>query len=205
MRMGLLLWICAGAVALGAEENARTWNFDADKPGRIAAGFTGVTGQWEVVADDNAPSKGQVLAQVAKSEKPAFNVALAAEPKLKDVDLSVKMKAVAGAIDQGGGPVWRAKDGQNYYVARFNPLEDNYRLYHVVNGKRTQVQNAEVKLAEGWHTLRVTMKGDQIECFIDGQKHIEAKDTTLQEGGAIGLWTKADAQTRFDDLTVSGK
>jgi len=201
-RLVLALLFAAAAATLAAGE--KTWSFDADKAGQIAAGFTGAPGQWQVVADETAPSKPNVLAQLAKNEKSVYNVALATDTRFKDVDLSVKTKAVAGEGDQGGGLVWRAKDAQNYYVARFNPLEDNLRLYHVVVGKRTQLKSADTKLPAGWHTLRVTMKGDQIECFIDGQKYLELKDATLPDAGAIGLWTKADAQTLFDDLTVSG-
>jgi len=197
----LLLVVAAASVSAGE----KAWNFDADKAGQIAAGFTGAVGRWEVVADESAPSKPQALAQLAKSEKPAYNIALAGDTRLQDVDIAVKIKAVAGEIDQGGGLVWRAKDAQNYYVARFNPLEDNLRLYHIVAGKRTQLKSAEVELAKGWHTLRVTMQGDAIECYIDGKKCLEAKDATLADAGAVGLWTKADAQTHFDDLTVSGK
>lgn len=205
MRIAALAYVGVFCVALGAGEGARTWSFDSDKAGEAAAGFSPASGQWKVVADETAPSGKQVFEQQAKSEKPAFNLVLAGETKLKDVDLSVKLKSVAGEIDQGGGPVWRAKDAQNYYVARFNPLENNFRLYHFVGGVRTQLLSAKVTLGAGWHTLRVTMLGEQIECYLDGQKHLELKDATLSEAGAIGLWTKADAQTRFDDLTVSGK
>src|SRR6185312_9085510 len=119
----------------------------------------------------------------------------------KDVDLSVRLKAVAGETDQGGGLVWRAKDAQNYYLARYNPLEDNYRLYKVIDGKRTMFLNADIKHSAGWHDLRVTMNGKRIECYYDGKKYLEYEDESLPEAGRIGLWTKADAQSQFDDLT----
>jgi hypothetical protein len=115
------------------------------------------------------------------------------------------MKAIAGKEDQGGGLVWRAKDAKNYYVARYNPLEDNYRLYKVEKGKRTQLKSANIKPREGWHTLRVSMKGNVIECYYDGQKFLEAEDGTFSDSGKIGLWTKSDAQTHFDGLTVKGQ
>lgn len=183
----------------------RLWSFDADKAGAIAKGFTNEVGEWKVVADDTAPSKPNALAQSAKSDRPTFNVTLISDTHYKDVDISVKMKSVAGQIDQGGGVVWRAKDAKNYYVARYNPLEDNYRVYKVENGRRTQLQNADIKHSDGWHTLRVTMQGDHIECYYDGKKYLDHKDSTFKDAGKIGLWTKADAQTHFDDLTVSGK
>jgi hypothetical protein len=123
----------------------------------------------------------------------------------EDLELSVKMKAIAGKEDRGGGLIWRAKDSKNYYVARFNPLEGNYRLYKVDKGKRTLLKSADVKQTDGWHTLTITMKGHFIQCDYDGKKVLEAKDSTFQSAGQIGLWTKADAQSHFDDLTVSEK
>lgn len=198
--------------AVGADEKpkkseeakgTKVWRFEDDKPGAIAKGFTREVGEWNVVSDDTAPSKGQALAQEAKSSGGTFNLALVNDVSQKDVDLSVKMKAIAGGEDQGGGLVWRAKDAKNYYVARFNPLEDNYRVYKVVDGKRIQLGNADVKNTPGWRTLRVVMKGDQIECYLDDKKLMDMKDTTLAEAGKIGLWSKADAQSHFDDLTLS--
>jgi hypothetical protein len=189
-----------------AAQNAKmSWNFDTDKVGEIAKGFTSEVGKWEVLADDTAPSKPSVLAQMAKSSRATFNLTLATETNYKDVDITVKMKAIAGATDQGGGIVWRVRDAKNYYVARYNPLEDNYRLYHVVNGQRSELKSANIPHTLGWQTLRVTMTDDHIECYYDGKKYLDAKDSTFKEPGKIGLWTKADAQTHFDDLTVSGK
>jgi len=88
--------------------------------------------------------------------------------------------------------------------ARYNPLEDNYRLYKVENGKRTQLQSATITHSEGWHLLRVTMKDDRIECFYDGKKYLEGTDAAFKGAGKIGLWTKADAQSHFDDFTAAG-
>jgi hypothetical protein len=193
------------AAVVVAAQGKMSWNFDADKAGEIAKGFTNEVGKWEVVADNTAPSKPNVLAQLAKSSGPTFNIILVNDTNYKDVDITVKMNAIAGSTDQGGGIVWRAKDAKNYYVARFNPLEDNYNLYHVVNGRRSEIKGATVKSAPGWHTLRVTMTGDQIQCYLDGRKHLDAKDSTFKEAGKIGLWSKSDAQSHFDDLEVSGK
>ena len=146
---------------------------------------------------------GKALAQSAKNPNSVFNVTLISDTNAKDVDLSVRMKAIAGEHDQGGGLVWRAKDAKNYYLARYNPLEDNYRLYHVVGGKRTLIQNVDIAHSDGWHNLRITMTGDQITCYYDGRKYLEAKDSTLPESGKIGLWSKADAQSQFDDLALA--
>ncbi len=199
---GLMLAAVAG---VAAQNGNTSWNFDADKLGEIAKGFVNEVGKWEVVADSTAPSKPNVLAQLAKSAGPTFNLTLVSDTKYKDVDIAVKMKAIAGKTDQGGGIVWRAKDAKNYYVARFNPLEDNYNLYHVANGRRSEIKGSKAISTPGWHTLRVTMTGDRIQCFLDSQEYLDAKDPTLKEAGKIGLWTKSDAQSHFDDLTVSGK
>ena len=195
------------ATAAMSEESAKpvVFNFDADKAGDAPKGWQAAVGTWKVAADDTAPSKPNVLAQSAEGPSPQFNIALATATSFKDLDLSVKMKAVAGKTDQGGGPVWRARDAKNYYVCRWNPLEDNFRLYKVVDGKRTQLANADLKADAGWRTIRVTMKGDQIECTLDGKKVAEARDDTFKDAGKVGLWTKADAATHFDDLAVSGK
>lgn len=212
---GLLgLTLVAGGLCLAMDEkdekdekgekkgHGKHWSFDADKAGGATAGFKTAVGEWKVAADDSAPSKPNVLAQTAKNSGSTFNLVFVEGSSWKDLDVSVKMKAVAGDEDQGGGLVWRAKDAKNYYIARFNPLEDNHRLYKVVDGKRIQLASATVKPGAGWHELKVEMKGNGIECYLDGKKLLEAKDDTFKEAGMIGLWSKADAQSQFDDLKV---
>ena len=195
--------LLALALCLSASALEKSWNFDADKEGSVPEGFSVESGSWSVKAAD-APSKPNVVVQTARSDNHIFNIAVAKEPLLKDVDISVKFKSLAGETDQGGGLVWRYKDSKNYYIARYNPLEFNYRLYHVVDGKRTQLQSvSKIVLEPGWHTLRVTMAGEKIECFLDDKKHLETSDATFKHAGKIGLWTKADAQTEFDDLKAS--
>jgi hypothetical protein len=184
-----------------------------DDLGKLPAGWKAAqTGKgrsvWKVVADETAPSKsGLVLAQTSDDRDALFNLCVADEGSFKDVELSVAFKAVAGAKDQGGGLVWRYQDADNYYVARMNPLEDNFRVYKVVGGKRSkEFQDAEVKIPAGeWHTLKVKMMGDHIECFLDGKKYLDVKDDSITKAGKVGLWTKADAQTRFDQFQVSGQ
>ncbi len=188
-------------VLVAAEGSKRTWTFDDDTTGQIAKGFTNEVGAWSVAA----VGKGKALAQTAKNANPVFNITFASDTNAKDVDLSVEMKAIAGETDQGGGLVWRAKDARNYYLVRYNPLEDNYRLYKVVDGKRVLLQNADITHSDGVRTLRVTMQGDHIECFYDGKKILDQKDTTFTGAGKIGLWTKADAQSQFDNLTLNGQ
>jgi hypothetical protein len=204
--LGALLSACAGEPDQPPPTGGGgrvVWSFDRDETGAPPGGFTPEVGEWQVVADASAPSPGNVLAQLARNERPVFNVALASGAEYGDVDVAVELKSIAGEIDQGGGVVWRAADDQNYYIARYNPLEDNYRVYKVEKGRRRQLQSADLERSGGWHTLRVTMKGDHIECYYDGRKHLDVKDATFKGPGRIGLWTKADAQTYFDDLTVT--
>jgi hypothetical protein len=200
MLISVLVMLSGAFLAIA--QTSKSWNFDSDAAGAIAKGFTNEFGTWQVTADTTAPSKPSVLAQLAKSAGPDFNLTLIQDTNFKDVDLSVQMKAIAGKSDQGGGLVWRAKDGKNYYIARYNPLEDNFRVYKVVNGRRTEFQSAAIKHTDGWHSLRVTMTGDHIECHYDGKKYLDVKDSSFMDGGKIGLWTKSDAQTHFDDLTA---
>lgn len=190
-----------GNSLFAADDAKRTWTFDDEATGRIASGFTNEVGEWKVAPSD----KGKALAQSAKNANSVFNITLIGDTNARDVDLSVRMKPVAGETDQGGGLVWRGRDAKNYYLARYNPLEDNYRLYKVVNGKRTLIQNADIGHTDGWHTLRVAMVGDHIECYYDGKKYLDARDATFTGAGKIGLWSKADAQSQFDDLTFGGR
>jgi hypothetical protein len=196
----LVAGVLIGLVPLFAKDGGeRTWTFEGDPVGMIANGFTNEVGDWKVVA---AP-EGKVLAQRARNANPVFNVALVSDTNVKDVDISVKMKPIAGETDRGGGLVWRAKDVKNYYVARNNPLgKGSYNVYKVVDGTRTMFKGVPIKHTEGWHTLRVKMIGDHIECYYDGQKYLEVDDATFPGAGKIGLWSKSDAQSQFDDLTL---
>ena len=203
-----------GAAAWAEEGKERAVKFSKDDVGKVPTGWKAEkTGKgegsiWKVVADDTAPSKGGVaLAQTAESPSSMFNICVLEDSKYKDVELSVSFKAIAGKKDQGGGFVWRYQDNNNYYICRMNPLEDNYRVYKVVDGKRSaQFQDAEAKVPVGeWHTLKVKMEGDHIQCFLDGKKYLDVKDDSIKEAGKVGLWSKADAQSHFDEFKVIGK
>ena len=195
------------------------WDFEADQPGLIAVGFASESGRWEVALE----GENRVLAQRAENRAEIFNVALLDDTSYRDVDVSVRMKAVAGENEGGGGLLWRAKDKDNYYVSRYNPFvarhnprRPSFRLYKVENGRCTQLDHAdapgetpgktrsEAPTATEWHTLRITMIGREIIGYLDGQKLLEADDATFLDVGRIGLWTKSDARSYFDDLTVSG-
>ena len=206
-----------GTAVWAADDKGRTFRFTKDDVGKVPSGCKaektgkGQGSVWKVVEDDTAPSKsGYVLAQTAESPGNVFNICVVEDSKYKDVELSVAFKAVRGKKDQGGGFVWRYQDRNNYYICRMNPLEDNYRVYKVVKGLRTQLGEEGTKEglkvpAGEWHKLKATMEGDRIQCYLDGEKQLDVKDSTYKEAGKVGLWSKADAQTHFDGFKASGK
>ena len=195
-------------LALAMTAHAATDNFDDAKPGPLGGKWTGTqTGdgaaKWSIEKDDTAPSKPHVLAQRGEAQYP---VALRNDTALKDGFVSVKFKPVAGKEDQAGGVVWRAKDANNYYVARANALEDNVAIYHTIEGRRVSFKSADTKVVPGvWHTLRVDFKGDRFIVTFNGQKVIEASDESFTDAGKVGVWTKADSVTVFDDFSYDGK
>jgi hypothetical protein len=214
MSLTAITCFLVGAALAGAEDKGKNLTFDKKDLGKVPTGWKadktgkGEGSVWKVVEDKSAPSKnGYVLAQTAESPSALFNICVADDPELKDVEAMVAFKANKGKNDQGGGFVWRYQDANNYYICRMNPLEDNYRVYKVVAGKRVQLETKEqltVKANE-WHKLKVKMEGNHIECFLDGEKMLDIKDDAFQKAGKVGLWTKSDAQTSFDDFRVKGK
>jgi len=189
------------------------YNFDSDSVGQLPAKFHSArTGQgsestWVVIAESTAPSKPNVVAQTSTDKTDyRFPLLIADEGSFRDLDLSVKFKAISGSVDQAGGLVFRLKDPNNYYIVRANALEDNYRLYHVVDGRRRQFAGENFKVTPGvWHELRVEAVGNKFSCYYDGAKKFEATDDTFKGAGKVGLWTKADSVTHFDDLKVTAK
>ncbi len=192
------------------QTDTKTWTFDADRVGEAPSGFSfgrtgsGAPGRWIVQADKDAPSPPNILAQVdADQTDYRFPVAVANEPILRDMRLSVKCKAVSGEVDQACGLVFRYQDENNYYVTRANALENNIRLYHVVKGARRQFAGWNGAVTTGvWHGLKVEAQGDHLLVFWDGQKIMDAHDQAFSQAGKVGVWTKADSVTYFDDLRV---
>jgi hypothetical protein len=186
------------------------WIFDQDEPGKAPAGLlarqthpSDKPGTWLVAADAMAPSKPNVLTLATEAPNATFNVAFFERTAYKDLDLRVRIRANSGKEDQGGGLIWRCKNENNYYICRINPLENNFRLYKVVDGTRTQLNSTEFKAQPGkWYRLRAVMVGDQITCYVNDKPYLEAKDDTFKDPGMIGLWTKADASSSFDNLAV---
>jgi hypothetical protein len=145
----------------------------------------------------------KVVAQLADNEGDYFNILIIDKPTYQNFRIEVRIKAVDGDEDQGGGIVWRYIDNNYYYIARCNPLENNFRLYRVVNGNRKQLKSIDCAIRKGvWFTMSVEMKDNNISCSLNGIKMIEATDDTFKTPGQIGVWTKADAVTYFDDLNI---
>lgn len=197
---------------------AQTINFDKDEAGKPPKGFStaltgrGKPGNWIVMKDEATPSKPNVLAQTDMDATGyRFPVCVFDGLSAKDVDLSVKFKPVKGEGDQAAGIVWRYQDKDNYYITRANALEDNVVLYKVEKGKRTDLPlkgigrtyGKKAKVPSGqWSTLRVVAKGNLFTVYFNGEKLYEVEDNTFIGAGKVGLWTKADSYTLFDDLSI---
>jgi hypothetical protein len=182
---------------------AATVNFDdmktgAPPPGWLATQTGKGEAKWEVVADASAPSKPNVLKQSGQATYP---ICIKDDSQLKNGFVEVKFKPIAGKEDQAGGVVWRCQDKDNYYIARANALEDNVAIYYTIAGKRTEKKRVGVKVASNqWHSLRVDFKDNSFVVTFDGKETLEWKDDTFKEAGKVGVWTKADSITLFDDF-----
>ena len=213
----LVAALCATAACL-----AETINFDKAAPGATPPGWTvamthtGGAPKWEIIRDDSAPSKPNVLAQVSNDATSGrFPLAIYEKPNVKDGTVTVKFKAISGTADQAAGIVWRYKDPDNYYIVRANALEDNIVLYKVEKGERialapkgtsSKTYGAKHRVPkQTWNTLGVTFQGNVFTVTFDGQKVFEVEDGTFPAAGKAGLWTKADSVTYFDDFQIEGK
>lgn len=219
MTLRILLVVCGVfllAFAVGAQ--TKTINFDHDSIGKPPAGFSfaltgqGKPGVWVIAKDGSSPGQKNVLAQTDPDPTGyRFPVAVFDGLTATDVDVSVKFKPISGKKDEAAGIVWRYKDNNNYYIVRANALENNVVLYKVESGKRTDLplkgegrtygKKAPVP-ANQWSELRVTAKGNLFAVYLNGQKLYEVEDSTFTETGKVGLWTKADSVTYFDDLKI---
>jgi hypothetical protein len=186
---------------------AETISFDADVVGQPPAGWTcGATGRgtpkWTVEPDPGVPG-GKVLRQ---SGSATFPWCVRTHAALTDGWVEVKFKPLAGKEDQAGGVVWRWKDGDNYYVARANALENNVSLYYVEKGRRITIKYVDAPVpARQWHTLRAEFSGRTISVVFDGKPYIRVDDNRIAGEGAVGVWTKADSVTAFDDFSYGGQ
>lgn len=174
--------------------------------GQISTG--GGVAQWQILKDQS----NNVLAQI-HNENPGshFNLVINKEIEVKNIDLSVKIRAISGKKDQGGGLVWRYQDPQNYYVLRANPLENNVVLYKVEDGVRSDLPllgkgltyGIDVPvMGNGWHVLKVSVKEVLFTVYLDNKELFQVRDDTFEDAGKVGLWTKSDAVSYFDDFTI---
>jgi len=189
----LLVGITTFAMAAG-EKITMTYDLGAENPK-----WKFVAGQWV----RRASGGRQVLAQTAATQP--WAVAVLEDQKFEDVDVSVRFRPVSGKEDASGGIIFRAKDGRNYFLVRANALENNFRLYAIVNGKRSTIASAraeEPKLGT-WHTIRVVATGPRVQAYLDNAPLLDHQDKTFTEGW-VGLWTKADSVTEFADLEING-
>jgi Domain of Unknown Function (DUF1080) len=196
----------------------RKVDFSDDAVGQPPKGFefghtakAGAPGKWIVQAE----GANKYLAQVdADNTRARFPVAVVSDITAADVDLSVRFKPVSGRVDQAAGLVWRFQNEDNYYIVRANALENNVVLYKVEKGKRTDLplkgegrtygKKASVPSGQ-WSTLRIVAAGPRFEVHFNGSKLYEVEDRTFTQAGKIGVWTKADSVTQFDDLTAITK
>ncbi len=189
-----------------------SWDFDDISVGELPVGWKvdatnrkGPLATWRIINDPTSVSGGRVLAMVSPNHTSGstFNICWTDSVFFLDGEIEVRFKAVRGEEDQGGGIIWRVQDRDNYYIARFNPLEDNFRIYYVRNGRRRTLASVRISLPAGtWHTLKVVQHGNRFEGYLNGKRVLNGTDTVFTRPGGIGLWTKADAVTYFDDLAV---
>ena len=191
---------------LGGEASADTINFDKDSVGSLPGGWKcGVTGRgapkWSVETDSTAPSPPNVLKQFGSG---TFPWCVKSDVSMADGSIETKFKPISGREDAAGGIVWRWKDGDNYYIARANALENNVSLYYTQNGRRNTIKYVDAPVAKNqWHTLKVEFSGKQIRVSLDGKLYIDQQDEHIVGSGAVGVWTKADSVTAFDDFSYT--
>jgi len=200
---GIAAWLVA---CNGKPPGAETPLLEVSAQEKMKEDFEKDNSKWKFAAgkwERRKSGDSMVLAQTAETQP--WAVAILEDKKYSEVDATVRFRPVSGKEDASGGIIFRAKDGKNYFVVRANGLEDNFRLYTMKDGSRNQIAGAKVdepKLG-AWHTMRVVAKGDHIQAYLNGKLLIDHKDATYSEG-YVGLWTKADSITEFDDLEVSG-
>lgn len=191
----------------------RSWDFDNVGEGTLPAGWkieaTGqekATARWEVVRDTQAPLGPGVLRLTATnhSQRGVFNICWTKDVSFFEGEIAVFLKGNSGRIDQGGGPIWRVRDRNNYYIARYNPLEENVSIYYVKDGKRVMLgYTGKIELEDRWHVLKISHRGSRIRAYIDGEMKLMVNSGEhIKQKGGVGLWTKADAATSFDNFTV---
>ncbi|HTG82296.1 MAG TPA: family 16 glycoside hydrolase [Geobacteraceae bacterium] len=196
--------LASGSMCQAAETTmaSRTtqWTFDKDQTGKLPAGTTVFAGNWTVRAETDAPSSPNALCQTGYADYPALTLS---DKVYSDVTVTTQFKPVSGNSDRAAGIIFRVQDKDNYYILRANALEDNVNIYKYVGGWRRVIQEGSAKVLSGsWQELRVEVRGNHIRGFLNGKQVVEATDDTFK-AGKIGLWTKADSVTCFDNVQVN--
>ena len=211
MKKCLILVVLLACLAQGA--TVRSWNFEDVAEGKLPTGWkveaTGqdkATAAWAVTQKDDAPLGPGVLDLSATNHttRGVFNICWTNQAKFREGQIAVFLRARSGKIDQGGGPIWRVQDRNNYYIARYNPLEQNVSIYYVKDGKRVMLgYTGTLEVTDGWHVLMIRHEGERIRAYLDGEMKLMVNGGEyITKAGGVGLWTKADAATSFDDFTV---
>jgi Domain of Unknown Function (DUF1080) len=178
------------------------WPFDSDPVGGLPAGAQAFSGKWAVRAEADAPSPFHALCQAGTAQYPALSLS---DKIFADVVVSTSFKPISGNSDRAAGIIFRIQDRDNYYILRANALEDNINIYKYVGGSRHAVQEGSAKVPSGtWQELRVEVKGNTIRGFLNGKLVVEARDDTFK-AGKVGLWTKADSVTCFDNVKATAE
>ena len=215
MRRGLLfavLFVAATVPAVG-----QTFAFDDQKPGEFPKGLTcavtgpGRPGLWTLTKDEKVGHSVVLEQSDRDATRDRFPHCVADGVSVKDLELSVRFRPISGNVDQAAGLVWRYRDADNYYIVRANAREGNVVLYKVEKGNRTDLplkgegrtygRKADVPSGV-WSELRVVATGSLFTVSINGQKLYQVEDATFPDAGKVGVWTKADSVTRFDDFKV---
>ncbi len=214
-----ILVLLLGCVAQGSAASAQVLDFEKDRVGEPPVEFTiaqtglGESPRWRVEEDPSAPGgKGVLVQRSADGTRSRFPLAIYDKASLADGTISVRFKPISGSVDQAAGIVWRYRDPENYYVVRANALEENVVLYKVERGKRSELKPVDAGLfaygekapvrAGAWQQLRVEVEADVFRVSLDGSHLFDVRDATFAGPGKVGLWTKADSVTAFDDLTI---
>ena len=147
-------------------------------------------------------NKSSTIVTMIKNNGAYYNLYFTKDIKLKDGKISVDFRANSGSWDQGGGIMWRVQDKDNYYIARFNPLEDNFTYYKVINGRRITLKSSHIRLSNNWHTMTILQNNNHFEGYLDNKKLLLYNDDSIIKSGGIGLWTKSDAKTSFKNFNI---
>lgn len=205
LALALIASACEGTPAIRYQSPAPSaptgsWSFDTDAAGGAPAGAEIFSGSWVVRAEADAPSKPNALCQVGNAEYPALALGAGV---YGDLTVTMRFKPISGNVDQAAGIIARVQDKGNYYIIRANVLETNVNLYKYAGGRRSGIKDGGAKVANGqWQELRLEVVGDRLRGFLNGQLVVEATDATYK-AGRVGLWTKADSVTCFDDVVVT--